>query len=446
MKHFDEARSDVINALSDPQVVSLVEKICAIFDLNGRCRILAKSKPGIDSENLKTLNTIFQSAADDFWMGDEVWIESEKNPASRQAIYDAVWTAAKPIPSHPISYILDRHLSKDAWFGSPLLPPWPLNPNTPPIISFFSFKGGVGRTTALAAFATLVARAGKRVLVVDFDLEAPGIGTLFSVPNEDEPQFGVVDFLLDWPVMKMKKESFEIDAYCRSITDKKIVGESNGEIICVPAGKVDEHFVEKLARVNYEHLYRSASELAATPSVKSPIHEMLKLLKSKWNPEYVLIDSRAGFHDLGGLALSGIAHWHVLFGLNSEQSWQGISVGISHLGEQEILAGRKQRDCTLVQAMTPSPQAGRAQAVASFKNRAYEVFSDRYYNDPDTSNAEWPVPDSEDVEQPHMPQLVSWDSRVFAYDTVADIADTLCEGDYRNLTNHILQKLGRNAL
>ena len=136
MKHFDEARSDVINALSDPQVVSLVEKICAIFDLNGRCRILAKSKPGIDLENLKTiLSEKFQSAADDFWMGDEVWTESEKIPipASRQAIYDAVWTAAKPIPSHPASYILDRHLSKDAWFGSPLLPPWPLNPNTPSV-------------------------------------------------------------------------------------------------------------------------------------------------------------------------------------------------------------------------------------------------------------------------------------------------------------------------
>ena len=43
------------------------------------------------------------------------------------------------------------------------------------LITFYSYKGGVGRTMALANVATLLATWGKSVLVIDWDLEAPGI-------------------------------------------------------------------------------------------------------------------------------------------------------------------------------------------------------------------------------------------------------------------------------
>ena len=444
MKHFDEARQDVLTTLTLRNVEEHVEKVCAIFDLKGRCRILAKPAPGKDPETVRaTLGQLFETAADVFWGGEEVWIQSDNSPSSRKAIYEAVWKDAKShSPGSGKQWTLDRHMSKDAWFGSPFPLPWPLIVQVPPIISFFSFKGGVGRTTALAAFATNLARDGKRVLVVDFDLEAPGAGTLFGPTKGDGTSFGVVDFLLEWPIAPTK---IDIADYCNVCDDARIVG-SGPEIICVPAGKVDERFIEKLARINYEYLCRSASEPGSPNADKSPIHQLLNMLRKHWKPDFVLIDSRAGLHDLGGLSLSGIAHWHVLFGLNSEQSWQGISVAVSHLGKQEVLAGRKQRECTLVQAMTPSPQAGREQSVASFKSRAYEVFSDLYYNDPQSSDAEWPVPDSEDPDQPHSPQLLSWDNRVFGYDSVADVAEILCEGEYRTLTNAILDKLGRPTL
>lgn len=445
MKHFDEARQNVLTTLSHQDVEAHVEKVCAIFDLKGRCRILAVPAVGKESVVVRAiLQPLFKAAADIFWGGEDVWIHSKSSLLSRKAIYDAVWKEAKRYsPNSGKQWILDRHLSKDSWFGSPFELPWPLNDKSPPIISFFSFKGGVGRTTSLVAFATNLARAGKRVLVVDFDLEAPGVGTLFGPTGGDETSFGVVDFLLEWPIAP--NGTIDIADYCNVCDDSRIVG-SGPEIICIPAGKVDERFIEKLARINYEYLYRSASEPGAPAADKSPIHQLLNQLRHRWNPDFVLIDSRAGLHDLGGLSLSGIAHWHVLFGLNSEQSWQGISVAVSHLGKQEVLSGRKQRDCTLVQSMTPSPQAGREQAVDSFKNRAYEVFSNLYYDDPQSPDAEWPVPDSEDPDQPHSPQLLSWDNRVFGYDSVADVADIVCEGEYRTLTNAILGKLGRPTL
>ena len=43
------------------------------------------------------------------------------------------------------------------------------------IITLYSFKGGVGRSMALANISDVLARRGLRVLVMDFDLEAPGL-------------------------------------------------------------------------------------------------------------------------------------------------------------------------------------------------------------------------------------------------------------------------------
>ena len=47
-------------------------------------------------------------------------------------------------------------------------------------ITFYSYKGGVGRTMALANIAVLLSKRGKKVLVVDWDLEAPGLHEYFN--------------------------------------------------------------------------------------------------------------------------------------------------------------------------------------------------------------------------------------------------------------------------
>ncbi len=47
------------------------------------------------------------------------------------------------------------------------------------IYTFYSYKGGVGRTMALANVAELFLRQGRRVLMIDWDLEAPGLEQFF---------------------------------------------------------------------------------------------------------------------------------------------------------------------------------------------------------------------------------------------------------------------------
>jgi len=65
-----------------------------------------------------------------------------------------------------------------------------------PIVTFYSYKGGVGRTMALANIAVLLARQhGRKVLAVDWDLEAPGLHRFLGVP-EGKIRDGVIDYLL----------------------------------------------------------------------------------------------------------------------------------------------------------------------------------------------------------------------------------------------------------
>ena len=73
--------------------------------------------------------------------------------------------------------------------------------NRPPgkIITFYSYKGGTGRSMALANVAWILASQGKRVLTLDWDLEAPGLHRYFHpflVDKELTSSDGLIDFVL----------------------------------------------------------------------------------------------------------------------------------------------------------------------------------------------------------------------------------------------------------
>ncbi|MBA2677623.1 MAG: AAA family ATPase [Ktedonobacteraceae bacterium] len=66
------------------------------------------------------------------------------------------------------------------------------------IITFYSYKGGVGRTFALANIAALLSTWGYKVLCIDWDLEAPGLQFYFQsrLTTQDSP--GLVEFIDDY--------------------------------------------------------------------------------------------------------------------------------------------------------------------------------------------------------------------------------------------------------
>lgn len=121
------------------------------------------------------------------------------------------------------------------------------------VISFYSYKGGVGRTTALVLAALQMARKGKRVAVIDMDLEAPGLSAILRQETGMEyPQYGVVDFLVE-----CGKADGQIDLgeYIYSVTSKELLGMNGGELFIMQAAKLTaddyEKYYNKLSRIDF---------------------------------------------------------------------------------------------------------------------------------------------------------------------------------------------------
>src|ERR1700690_1410343 len=65
------------------------------------------------------------------------------------------------------------------------------------IITFYSYKGGTGRTMALANVAWILAANGKRVLIADWDLESPGLHRYFQpfIDTDVSERPGIIDII-----------------------------------------------------------------------------------------------------------------------------------------------------------------------------------------------------------------------------------------------------------
>src|ERR1700734_501081 len=82
------------------------------------------------------------------------------------------------------------------------------------IVTFYSFKGGTGRTMALANPAWILAANGKRVLVTDWDLESPGLHRFFRPfldPAAISATPGVIDLIRDYQWETLRNEARPLD-------------------------------------------------------------------------------------------------------------------------------------------------------------------------------------------------------------------------------------------
>ena len=80
------------------------------------------------------------------------------------------------------------------------------------IYTFYSFKGGVGRSMAMAGVAYLLAERGLRVLVIDFDLEAPGLERYYSEHGEAQRVRecpGLIDLILQYKRALTTQKEFD---------------------------------------------------------------------------------------------------------------------------------------------------------------------------------------------------------------------------------------------
>ncbi len=178
----------------------------------------------------------------------------------------------------------------------------------PLIVTFYSFKGGVGRTTALAVTASLLAESDRRVVMIDFELEAPGLSVMLQPVEEEGARCGVLDYVYQrW---------LTPDENIPSIADCiRRVGRSGSELFLVPAGDYDENYIHRLADFDVEKLYRQDP---------NPIHKLIGDVANYLNPDVILIDARTGFDEVGAVALFDLADLAMVCFTPNEQSYRGL--------------------------------------------------------------------------------------------------------------------------
>lgn len=166
-------------------------------------------------------------------------------------------------------------------------------PDTLHISAFHSFKGGVGRTTALmthlVAYLEQTKKRKTKVLLIDADLEAPGITYWLDIANR--PSISFVRFLeaVHYPPSSIK-ESIQ---YCAAeLRKSSITLNGTHEVFVLPACVNPEQPIELLdTPVLPEHLARNT---------KNPwcVGDAIQQLATELSVELVLIDLRAGLSEL----------------------------------------------------------------------------------------------------------------------------------------------------
>lgn len=199
------------------------------------------------------------------------------------------------------------------------------------ITTFYSFKGGVGRTMALVNAAVDLVQRGKRVLMVDFDLEAPGLDT-FDLPRGDGPKFGMVDFVHHY---LRSSQAPEVAAY---LYESPGIGREGGKLWIMPSGSPEESYAQRLSEIEWKDLYERRNGYLLFEDLKLQWDDSIK-------PDYVFIDSRTGHTDVGGICTRQLPDAVVILAFPNEQNLRGLTKVVRDIRAEG--AGPRQKDIKL---------------------------------------------------------------------------------------------------
>ncbi|MBL0696520.1 AAA family ATPase [Comamonas sp. JC664] len=311
----------------------------------------------------------------------------------------------------------------------PVRPPWPLHSKSPAIVSFYSFKGGVGRTTSLGIVARQFARQGHHVVVIDLDLEAPGLGRFFDVRTDR----GVLDILSTHAATGIiDLEGPEVYSQTHD--------EGDGKVTVYPVGLMDWSYVERLACLDY------APRANAEPSaVEKALRELLNYVKRKNRPDYIFLDARAGLHDLGGLSLHALAHVDVLVGRAGVATRDGFQLVL------EALARRREDEnlrVVVVQTFAPLPVSGEdyARVRDAWSLSLHEIFAPTIYERIYTRRGD-DLPEVNGKSAMHWPWVIPQYESVGRVDRIQDIDNAILDSEpYADLCARIVERCGRSLI
>lgn len=388
MTTFDEILP-AVQAILDEHAASLpaIGPLLVNRDLNGRIRLIVLEGVRSDEAAVEALTSIAAAL--------EARLGPHAHPSSSAVLFEVDLdmaldgAAAFALEGFDDIRVIDRLATEGDWAHIE-----PESSRAPRIV-FFSIKGGVGRSTALAASAWALAQAGKRVLVLDLDLESPGLSSAL-LPEARRPTFGIADWLVEDLVDNGDSVLDDMTAMSGLSHD--------GEILVVPAhGRDPGEFVSKLGRVWMPRV--SASGTRERWSRR--LSRLIDALEARWEPDVILLDSRSGIDEVASSCVTDLgARLVLLFAIDGEQTWTGHRVLFKHWSRHDVARAIRER-LQVVGAMIPDDER-RQGYFDGLRERSYDLFLEQLYDEvpPGDSGADLWTFDGEDANAPHFPWAI----------------------------------------
>ena len=426
---FDDSLPQLVATLISLVDRDFVEAGTALRDASGRLSFVADRAPRDDNER-ETLSQALISSLGPYARTDRPI--SFRGDSGTEPILAAPERLPVQV-GDGFCHLLDRRIVGAGWLEAPMVVQ-----NEPPRVVFATLKGGVGRSTALAVAAADLARRNRNVLVVDLDLEAPGLGDLL-LDGDRTPEFGTIDYLVENGIGGVSASS--LDAY---IGSSGLTAAGGGRVDVLPAlGRrslnYPENILPKLSRAMIEDIV----EDRAVP-VAEKISSMISRITEREQYDAVLIDSRAGLSELAAPAVLGLGATVLLFGTAQKQTIEGYR---ALFGALRLLAQRdkeQQRDAEWRTMLRPVYAKASLDPRVSerFIDDMYELYSEHIY-DAEGSGGE--TSESlrfarDDVSAPHWPLIVPFSQSFVDFDP-GRIPDQLTQSFYEQTYRTFLSGL-----
>jgi hypothetical protein len=169
------------------------------------------------------------------------------------------------------------------------------------IVTFYSYKGGTGRTMALANTAWILAANGRRVLVADWDLESPGLHRFFR-PFLDSAAIsatpGIIDMITEYQWATMSSEPRPPDWHRRYADVRKFTQSlewdfpGGGRLDFMSAGRQNPDYSSTVATIDWDSFYDDHAGGMFFDALRDNLRA---------NYDYCLIDSRTGLSDVADI-------------------------------------------------------------------------------------------------------------------------------------------------
>lgn len=203
--------------------------------------------------------------------------------------------------------------------------------HTTKTVLFYSFKGGVGRTQLLLNSAKYFASKGKKVLIVDFDIHAPGLSYWDS---EYELKCAKKeDYLLNYILKYFKGQKTNKKIYVKKISENL----SLVPIYDMTNIKPYQELLVEFSQFSYDLRAKMQDNISKNMKLSDVIFETIKnKLMETGDYDYIFFDSRTGFTEISDVLFSREVDLKVLVSAYNKQNIKGINSVLDLIEEKSV--------------------------------------------------------------------------------------------------------------